>query len=220
MSGLWQDLFPFAPLSRQKIVRVEKYHQRWVQNSGEAAENITGRYSKLPWIVNWNYLFFCRSTYLISISDVREKKAKMWLLHKHHPFVPTVLQNVPLNLPFELESRYLGNWILLQIINNAVKSLNLFKVDKKCLFIHSFKHVITRLKYDMGLFELCCLKCPLYKQLVSTYILDNGKPKQQLYIGLYRYPQTILYLYKGPIYLKVNLEPIVTTSNLIYLSII
>ena len=39
-SGLWQDLLPFAPLSRQKIVKLWNYCQRWVQNSGESVYHV------------------------------------------------------------------------------------------------------------------------------------------------------------------------------------
>ena len=42
-----------------------------------------------------------RSRALISTSDFNREKEweRMWLLHKNFPFVPTVMQNVPLNLP-------------------------------------------------------------------------------------------------------------------------
>jgi len=59
------------------------------------------------------------STDLISINGVshRKKREKVMLLHKFYPFVPTIMQNVPLNLPFLLESRYPGNceWALCSI---------------------------------------------------------------------------------------------------------
>jgi len=40
----------------------------------------------------------------------------VWLLHKHFPFVPTVLQNVPLNQPLVLESRYPRKCILAYLL--------------------------------------------------------------------------------------------------------
>ena len=48
---------------------------------------------------------YSRSTDLISINDVNHENKQMgvWLLHKHYPFVPTVIQNVSLNLPLFLE---------------------------------------------------------------------------------------------------------------------
>ena len=40
------------------------------------------------------------SSYTPSTFILKIEPARVWLLHKHYPFVPTVIQNVPLNLPF------------------------------------------------------------------------------------------------------------------------
>jgi len=60
---------------------------------------------------------YSRSTDLISINDVNHenKQTGVWLLHKHYPFVPTVIQNVSLNLPLFLESRYSRKCVLMPI---------------------------------------------------------------------------------------------------------
>jgi len=59
---------------------------------------------------------------LFSISDVNheEKAARMWLLQKHYPFVLTVMQKVPLKLPFLLENRYPRNCVLGQNLSCSI----------------------------------------------------------------------------------------------------
>ena len=44
-SGLCHDVPPFAPLSRQEIIKLQNYRILWVQTSGEKAVNISCRYS-------------------------------------------------------------------------------------------------------------------------------------------------------------------------------
>jgi len=45
---------------------------------------------------------------VLSTLIARKNQTRVWLLHKHYPFVPIVMQNVLLNVLLFLESRYPG----------------------------------------------------------------------------------------------------------------
>jgi len=57
----------------------------------------------------------------------RKKRAKCSSLHKHYPFVPTIMQNVLLNVhvPLFLESRYPTKWVFTCTIKVHIKKLNI-----------------------------------------------------------------------------------------------
>ena len=43
-SGLCHDFSPFARRSKQEIVKLKNYYQRWAQSKGVSAVNISCRY--------------------------------------------------------------------------------------------------------------------------------------------------------------------------------
>ena len=112
------------------------YHQRWFQNSIIATVTAVNRlYLFSKYCKLWMKVFNSFNQYLYWRYS-REKGGGVGFVHKRYPFVPTVMQNVLLIVPFFLESRRPGicvlNWIVELHYNHSYCQIIVYWIHLYC----------------------------------------------------------------------------------------